>query len=117
VLQGDFEAVGMFLARNVDPDKTGSCKGDQGVMNRSSTSSYNLGMGPKGAGQHMKGAAFEAAHRWGEGYSHVKIVHSLLANGEFTDLAQLLYVARSRHVYIELVVETLFVVYSIRVAS
>jgi len=106
VLQGDFEAVGMFLARDVDPDKTGSCKGDQCVMNRSSTSSYNLGMGSKGAGRHMKEAAFEAAHRWGEGYSHVKIVHSLLANGEFTDLAQLLYVAHSRQVYIKLVGNT-----------
>ena len=31
VMKGNFEAVGMFLARNIDPNKTGSCKGHQSI--------------------------------------------------------------------------------------
>ena len=73
--------------------------------------------GVKRSGPAYEEAALQAARGWGEGRGHVKIVHLLPANGEFTDLAQLLYVARSRQVYVELVVETLLVVYSIRVVS
>lgn len=44
VLQGDFEAVGMFLPRNTNPNKTGSCKGHQstngGALRQACTASH-----------------------------------------------------------------------------
>jgi hypothetical protein len=103
VLQGDFEAVGMFLPRNTGPNKTGSCKGHQstngGALRQACTAGHESIVdlllqpcyGIKKNGLPHEEAVSQAARGRGEGRGHAKITRSLLANGEPTDLAQLRY--------------------------
>jgi len=89
VWQGNFETVGMFLGKKY------RSKQDEFLQRPSECHEsivdllLQLCYGVKKRGPAYEEAALQATRGWGEGRGHVKIVHSLLASGEFTDLAQL----------------------------
>ena len=99
VLQGNFEAVGHVRHKKYRSKQDGFLQRPSECHESIVDLLLQPCYGVEKSGPAYEGAALQVGRGWGEGRGRVKIVPSLLASGEFTDLAQLRYVAQQTGVH------------------